>query len=49
VNKRRTRKRLDQSLRSALLSWETNKHLLKDKGFVAAQFRVPAVTASARW
>jgi hypothetical protein len=49
VNKRKTRKRLNQSLRSALLSWETNKQLLKDKGFVAAQFRVPAVTASARW
>jgi hypothetical protein len=49
VNKRKTRKRLNQSLQSALLSWETNKHLLKDKGFVAAQFRVPAVTASARW
>jgi hypothetical protein len=38
LSKRITRKRLNQSLQSALIAWDENKQMLEDKGFVAARF-----------
>lgn len=38
LTRRKTCRRLNQSLQSALVAWEENKQLLKDQGFVAAQF-----------
>lgn len=38
VSKKKICRRLNQSLQSALVAWQENKEVLKNKGLVAAQF-----------
>jgi glutathione peroxidase-family protein len=38
VSKKKVCRRLNQSLQSALVAWQENKELLKNKGLVAARF-----------
>jgi len=42
VSKRRTRRKLDQSLLDARAVWQENKRALEDRGLVAARFGVIA-------
>ena len=46
LSKRKTRRKLDQSLRDARSAWQKNKTLISDKGLVASRF---GVTAGASW
>ncbi|HMH31946.1 MAG TPA: hypothetical protein VK543_02895 [Puia sp.] len=39
VRKRQTCRALNKSLQAALLAWNENKHLLKDKGLVAGMIK----------
>lgn len=40
IGSKRTRRRLNKSLQTALIAWNKEKELLKDKGFVAAEFKI---------
>ncbi|MBS1660993.1 MAG: hypothetical protein JST68_08070 [Bacteroidetes bacterium] len=38
LSKRKTLKKLNRSLQSALVAWNTSKEFMKDKGLVAVEF-----------